>query len=327
MKLVAEAELDNVSFEDLQPTQDDSLADILKGLACSPKQINPRFFYDARGSELFENITQLPEYYPTRTEAAILQNNAEDIASLTGRHGVLIEPGSGNCEKVRLLLDALRPSAYVPLDISPEFLSASAGELGKEFSWLNVQAVCADFSGPWQDHTELPAGKRVVFYPGSTIGNMSPMRASRFLSGLRPLIGPGGGVLVGVDLQKSERVLNAAYNDAQGVTAAFNLNILNAVNALTDANFKLDMFSHHAFYNSDQARIEMHLVSKAEQVVNVGGRAVLFADGESLHTENSYKYSLESFAELAAAAGLKVQRSWCDDDQFFSVHYLGVTGW
>lgn len=326
MKLVAAVDLDNVSFEDLQPAQGDSLADVLKGLACSPKQINPRFFYDARGSELFENITQLPEYYPTRTETAILQNNAEDIASLAGRHGVLIEPGSGNCEKVRLLLDALRPSAYVPLDISSEFLSASAWQLGKEFSWLNVQAICADFSDPWQEHTELPPGKRVVFYPGSTIGNMNPVSARRFLSGLRPLIGPGGGVLVGVDLQKSERILNAAYNDAQGVTAAFNLNVLNVVNALADADFKLDMFSHHAFYNSDHARIEMHLVSKAEQVVNVGGRAVLFAEGESLHTENSYKYSLNSFAELAVAAGLQVQRSWCDDDQLFSVHYLGTPG-
>ena len=324
MKLVAAVELGNVSFEDQQPAQVDSLADLLKGLGCAPKQINPRFFYDARGSELFEKITQLPEYYPTRTEKAILKHNAEDIASLVGRHGVLIEPGSGNCEKVRLLLDALHPSAYIPLDISAEFLSASACQLGKEFSWLNVQAVCADFSGPWQEHTQLPAGKRVVFYPGSTIGNMDPASARAFLSGLRPLIGPGGGVLIGVDLQKSETVLNAAYNDAQGVTAAFNLNVLSAVNAIADADFQLDMFSHQAFYNTERSRIEMHLISKRKQTVNVGGIPVLFEQGESVHTENSYKYSLESFAELAATAGLQVQRSWCDDGQLFSVHYLGV---
>jgi dimethylhistidine N-methyltransferase len=315
---------DNVSFEDQQPATTDSLPELLSGLQREQKQINPRFFYDAHGSELFEQITRLDEYYPTRVERSILSDNAREIAHCCGDDCVLIEPGSGSSEKVRLLLETLRPAAYVPLDISSDFLYESALKLGREYPWLPVYSICADFSSSWQERTRLPAGRRVVFYPGSTIGNLEPGDAQVFLASLRPLIGEDGGVLVGVDLHKSEDVLNAAYNDAEGVTAAFNLNILNTVNSLTGSDFRLQGFSHRAFYNEARRRIEMHLVSKESQHVKVNGSVIEFLEGESLHTENSYKYSIEGFQSLSQAAGFTVARTWCDENRLFSVHYLTV---
>jgi dimethylhistidine N-methyltransferase len=318
-------EISNVVFEDQQPTVGDCREELLAGLRQEQKQINPRYFYDARGSELFERITQLDEYYLTRAERSILANHADDIARCCGTGCVLIEPGSGSSEKVRLLLDALRPAAYVPLDISAEFLYASALKLGREFPWLRVHSICADFAGPWHERTELPAGRRVVFYPGSTIGNMEPRRAREFLFGLRGWIGEDGGLLVGVDLHKSEGILNAAYNDAEGVTAEFNLNILSAVNSLAGADFRQEGFTHRAFYNKALRRIEMHLVSREPQTVNVNGSTIEFRPGESLHTENSYKYSPESFEALGASAGFTLQRSWFDAARLFSFHYLTVS--
>lgn len=317
-------EMNNVVFEDQQPTIGDCRAELLAGLRLEQKQINPKYFYDARGSELFEQITQLDEYYLTRAERSILANHADDIAHCCGSECVLIEPGSGSSEKVRLLLDALRPAAYVPLDISAEFLYASAQALGREFPWLYVHSICADFSEPWQERTKLPPGRRVVFYPGSTIGNMEPRQAGDFLSGLRQWIGNDGGLLVGVDLHKSEQTLNSAYNDSEGVTAQFNLNMLNAVNSLTGANFRHQGFSHRAFYNTELRRIEMHLVSKEPQTVKINGSTIQFHAGESLHTENSYKYSLESFEALGASAGFTLEESWFDAAGLFSFHYLTV---
>jgi len=316
----------NVYFEDRQPVPADCRAELLAGLQREQKQINPKYFYDVRGSRLFEQITQLDEYYLTRAEKSILIGHADEIAQCCQRSCVLIEPGSGNSEKVRLLLDAVRPAAYVPLDISAEFLYASALQLGREFPWLQVHAICADFSGPWQENADLPAGRRVVFYPGSTIGNLEPRDARQFLSGLRRLVGDDGGVVVGVDLHKSAHILNAAYNDAEGVTADFNLNILSAVNALTGANFRRQGFAHRAFYNEERQRIEMHLVSTEAQTVTVNGSAIEFRKGESLHTENSYKYSMEGFGALVAAAGFVPERSWFDEDGLFGVHYLAVAG-
>jgi dimethylhistidine N-methyltransferase len=316
----------NVLFEDQQPAHSDSRAELLAGLRQPQKQINPKYFYDARGSELFEQITQQHEYYPTRTEITILNDYAAEIAHYCGSDCVLIEPGSGSSEKVRLLLDTLQPAAYVPVDISAEFLYESALRLGREFPWLSIQAICADFADQWQARTELPAGRRVIFYPGSTIGNMEPGVAQVFLSDLRRWIGDDGAVLVGVDLHKSEQVLNAAYNDARGVTAEFNLNILSAMNTLIDADFQRQDFSHRAFYNRDLKRIEMHLVSKNAQTVSLNGSAIEFDEGETLHTENSYKYTLEGFAALSAAAGFKLEKSWLDEEQLFSVHYLSVAG-
>jgi len=313
---------ENVFFKNQQPGEQDSRTEILDGLHQNQKTINPKYFYDTYGSELFERITRLPEYYPTRTERSLYVKHADAIAELCGESCVMIEPGSGSSEKVRLLLDALKPRAYVPMDIAKEFLQRSALKLGKEFSWLNVHAVCADF-GKYDEAPEgLPEGKRVIFYPGSTLGNMTPEMAKQFLVDLRPWLGQDGGMLIGIDLHKSSNTLTAAYNDRDGVTAAFNLNVLNHINRLTNSNFDQKSFSHRAFYNVELQRIEMHLESNIDHIVRVGDTAIAFAEGETIHTENSYKYTQESFEKLAEDAGLRVSQSWLDDKQLFSVHYL-----
>ncbi|WP_439108076.1 L-histidine N(alpha)-methyltransferase [Congregibacter sp.] len=314
-----------VSFRDEHPYLGDGREEILAGLGLPLKSVNPKWFYDQRGSELFEEITRLPEYYPTRTEILILEKNRESIAAICGPDCILIEPGSGSSEKVRILLDAMRPEMYVPIDISAAFLQLSAQALGDEYPWLDIAAVCADFNGGWGFLDELPASPRVVFYPGSTIGNLEPDLAQRFLRGLGEMVGPDGGVLIGVDTHKSTDRLNAAYNDSAGVTAKFNLNILRRMNELLDANFDESKFRHHAFYNQAQRRIEMHLVSdSAQQVDHVGGHFD-FRAGETIHTECSYKYSLEDFAALAHSAGLAIAETWQDDEALFSVHYLRVS--
>jgi dimethylhistidine N-methyltransferase len=211
------------------------------------------------------------------------------------------------------------------LDISADFLCEAATRLGQEYPWLEVSAVCADFNEGWSFLDNVPEGKRVVFYPGSTIGNLEPQAAVLFLQRVRQVIGEDGGLLIGVDLHKSTQILNAAYNDASGVTARFNLNILNQLNKLVDANFDVERFSHKAFYNTERYRIEMHLVSDVEQEVLCNGERIHFATGESLHTESSYKYTVQGFADLAAAAGLTIQQSWLDAQHLFSVHYLCST--
>lgn len=314
----------NVEFTDAAPAQDDSHSELIRGLSQAQKSIDPKWFYDEQGSELFEHITQLPEYYPTRTEISILRRNQQEIAALCGPSCVFIEPGSGNCEKARLLFDALRPAAYVPVDISADFLRDAATRLGLEYPWMTVHAVCSDFSDDWTFLDNLPPGKRVVFYPGSTIGNLAPHKARAFLQRVRRVIGDDGGLLLGVDLHKSSERLNAAYNDASGVTARFNLNVLNQVNDALDADFDAAAFEHNAFYDENKRRIEMHLVSKVDQSVRYSGGQIALAAGESIHTENSYKYSVESFAELAASAGLGIVNTWVDDEQLFSVHYLST---
>jgi dimethylhistidine N-methyltransferase len=315
----------NVLFEDQQPATGDNYAELIEGLSRKQKQIKPKYFYDQQGSELFEQITLQQEYYPSRVEKAILSKHAGEIANYCGEGCILIEPGSGSSEKVRLLLEKLQPAAYVPLDISADFLYQSAQKLGLEFPWLSIHAICADFSGQWQAQTELKSGRRVIFYPGSTIGNMEPKLAQSFLSNLREWIGHDGSVLIGVDLQKPEHLLNAAYNDAQGVTADFNLNMLNSINNLVNADFNPGYFSHHAFYNNDHKRIEMHLVSEKSQTVNIDNNLIHFDKGETLHTENSYKYSLVSFTALCNAAGFTIEKSWLDEDELFSVHYLSIS--
>ena len=316
--------LSNVSFIDEHPAAGDVRSEILAGLQAKPKSINPKYFYDTIGSQLFEQITQLPEYYPTRTEKQLLDKYQGEIAEYCGSDCIFIEPGSGNCEKVRLLLDSFKPAVYVPMDISAEFLRSAAMDLGLEYPWLNVYAVCADFNQSWSFVDDLPDGKRVVFYPGSTIGNLEPAAALDFLTRIRSVVGSGGGALIGVDLHKSSDLLNAAYNDAEGVTADFNFNVLSRINDLLDAEFDRAEFEHKAFYNGERQRIEMHLVSRRAQSIRCNGSTIGMAAGESIHTENSYKYSLEGFSELATSAGLAVTRSWVDEDGLFSVHYLSV---
>ncbi len=318
LQLLAE----NVAFTDLHPSAGDRRSEILEGLRAPQKSINPKYFYNERGSRLFEAITRLPEYYPTRTEAGILSDNAAAIASACGEDCLLIEPGSGNCEKVRYLLAALAPKAYVPIDISADFLQQAARDLAGDFPGLAVHAVCADFSAAWRAVPSLPAGRRVIFYPGSTIGNLQPDEAREFLAGLASWMGTDGGALIGVDLHKSDAVLNAAYNDSQGVTAAFNRNILRHINTVVDAEFDPDNFEHRAFYDSDKKRIEMHLVSRLDQSVPCNGATFEFTAGESIQTEYSYKYTVPGFRELARSAGLEVRQSWLDEGALFSVHYL-----
>lgn len=318
----AVAESGNVSFFDAHPAQGDYRSEIIAGLSSEPKTVNPKWFYDKRGSELFAEITEQPEYYPTRTETALLEQHRAAISERCGRGCVFIEPGSGNCEKARLLLDELAPTAYVPIDISASFLRQAAQDLGRDYAWLPVNAICADFNDFDSFESHLPAGKRVVFYPGSTIGNLEPDAANTFLRSVRDLIGADGGMLVGVDLHKGTSRLDAAYNDSAGVTAAFNLNMLTHVNRLLEGNFKEDAFSHRAFYNEKEQRIEMHLVSRVEQSVHCAGHTFQFRAGETLHTESSYKYTVEGFTRLAADAGLNVQESWIDPERLFSLHYL-----
>jgi len=302
-----------------------TLADaVLEGFAHRPRGLPPKFFYDERGSRLFDAICELPEYYPTRTEMGILESCAGEIAALVGDGCTLIEPGSGATRKIRLLLEVLRPRHFVGVDISREFLHESVQRLAHDYPWLAAHAVCADFT----DEIDLPeladAGRRLLFFPGSTIGNFHPREALAQLQRWRRLVQPDGGLLIGVDLKKDPRILHAAYNDSQGVTAAFNLNLLERIRTELGATLDVDGFAHRAFYNAGLGRIEMHLVSRRPQTIYVHGHRFVFRAGETIHTENSYKYSIEQFRTLARQAGLQPLRVWCDAEQLFSVHYLGV---
>lgn len=288
--------------------------DVIEGLSQPQKALPPKHFYDAEGSRLFERICRLPEYYPTRAELALTRSHLADIARFAGRRSELIEYGSGASLKTRLLLGALRPSVYVPVDISHSALAGAARRLAREFGWLNIFAVVGDFSQPLR----LPvlrqrAGRRrVVYFPGSTIGNLGLQEAQAFLAMSRAQVGAGGAMLVGVDLKKDARLLHAAYNDARGVTARFNLNLLGRINRELGADFDLRRFAHYAFYNAAAGRIEMHLVSLARQRVRLGRHRFAFETGETIHTENSYKYSVAEFRELAAAAGFRAAKVWQD---------------
>jgi dimethylhistidine N-methyltransferase len=298
--------------------------ELLNGLQKQPKRINPKFFYDERGSELFGQICELPEYYPTRTEVGIFKSCSNSIAAAIGPDCELLEPGAGSCEKVRYLVADLQPASYMPLDISGQYLLSAAAELRADFPGLNVQPMVADFSADFELPHSPDGTRRVVFYPGSTIGNFTPPAARVFLQRVADLVGPGGGLLVGVDLHKNAEILNAAYNDSQGVTAAFNRNVLNHANVLLDADFQPENFEHLAFYNEAERRIEMHLVSQSDQTVQCQGAALEFAAGERINTEYSYKYSVEDFARLGAEAGFTPRKCWVDESDWFSVQYFEV---
>jgi L-histidine N-alpha-methyltransferase len=301
--------------------------DVVAGLQASPKRIPPKYFYDTAGSRLFERITALPEYYPTRTEMQILRERAGAIAALIPTEGALVEFGSGSSAKVRLLLDKLpKLGAYVPVDISGEFLGDEAGRLRAEHPGLQVVPVAADFTKPFDIPETVRGLPRAGFFPGSTIGNFDPDDAKAFLRNAAGVLGPGAAFVVGVDLVKDEEILNRAYDDAQGVTAAFNLNLLARINRELKADFDLDAFAHHAFFNEEQSRIEMHLVSRKAQQVHVSGTTFALEEGETIHTENSYKYTVEGFLRLAAEAGWRGSNVWTDRDRLFSVHALRRSG-
>jgi dimethylhistidine N-methyltransferase len=297
-------------------------ADVLAGLSRPQKRLPAKYFYDAAGSRLFDQITELPEYYPTRTELGILRAHAAEMAARCGPRCLLIEPGAGSLTKVRLLLDRLdRPAGYVPVDVSGEHLRGAAAALADDYPALPVTPVVADFTRPFA-LPDSAASRRVAFFPGSTVGNFDPPEADALLKRFARLVGPGGGVLIGIDLRKDVVVLERAYDDAAGVTAAFNLNLLVRINRELDADFDLGAFRHRAFYNRERSRIEMHLVSDGAQRVRVCGRAFDFRPGESIHTENSHKYDVTEFAARAAACGLRLDETWTDEQNYFAVLYL-----
>ncbi len=296
-----------------------------EGLLREPRQVAPKFFYDQQGSALFDRICELPEYYPTRTEFAILRQHAGEMAECLGAHADLIEFGAGSLQKIRLLLGALRqPARFVPIDISAEHLHAEARRLAAEHPGLAVLPLAGDFSAELVLPPPLAgSARRVGFFPGSSIGNFTPAEALQFLHRCARWLA-GGGLLVGVDLVKAPALLHAAYNDSQGITAAFNLNLLARANRELGANFDLGGFHHHAFYEPRLQRIEMHLLSARAQTVQFGGERFEFAEGQTLHTENSCKYTVDGFQALARAAGLQPQAVWTDAQRLFSVHWLAA---
>lgn len=306
---------------------DHDLGEILGGLAQRPKRLPCKLFYDARGSELFERITELPEYYPTRTETEILRRHAPEMAGEIGPGAVLVELGSGSATKTRILLDALaRPRLYLPIDISPAALEESAERLAREYPALSVRPTVADYTRPLR----LPLGREersaplAGFFPGSTIGNFEPSEAVAFMRRVRRMLGERHTFLIGVDLPKARRVLEAAYDDAAGVTRDFNLNILDVLNRRYSANFVRERFAHRAVWNAARRRVEMHLVSRREQVVNIAGHDVLLGEGEPIVTEHCHKYELSEFARMARGAGYEPARVWTDPKEHFSVHLLRV---
>lgn len=314
----------SIRFYDEHPTPATMLEEVLHGLAARPRHIAPKFFYDERGSRLFDAICELPEYYLTRTEMGILESCAGEVAQLAGPDTTLIELGSGASRKIRLLLEAVRPRSYLGIDISREFLRQSVERLAHDYPWLEAHAACADF----MQGLELPGvagnGKKLAFFPGSTIGNFEPNEALAFLRRVRRMVQPDGALLIGVDLKKDPGILHAAYNDSAGITARFNLNLLQRLRYELDAEVSPQDFLHRAFYNIARGRIEMHLVSRCAQDILLCGRRFHFAPGEGIHTENSYKYSMEEFDALARAAGLHPCRVWLDERRLFSVHYLSM---
>ncbi len=302
--------------------------DVLEGLHATPKHISAKYFYDAAGSQLFERITELAEYYPTRCEMKTLRDHAADIAKLIPEGAALVEFGSGSSKKARILLHAApKLAAYVPVDICGEMIEQEAIELRPDFPQLQVLPVTADICNPFELPDEAKAAPtRIGFFPGSTIGNFEPHEASGFLRNAANILGRNAKLIIGVDLIKPVEVLNAAYNDAAGVTAKFNLNLLTRINRELGGTFRLNTFEHHAFYNRERHRIEMHLASLKRQKVKVAGETIDFRAGETIHTENSYKYSVESLAALARGVGWIPAGAWADSHRYFSIQAFTFAG-
>ncbi|MFL5241819.1 MAG: L-histidine N(alpha)-methyltransferase [Gemmataceae bacterium] len=299
-------------------------ADVLAGLRQAPKTLPCKYFYDERGSRVFDQICDLDEYYLTRTELKILESHVQEMADCLGRHCLIIEFGAGSGIKTRLLLDNVKePAGYIPIDISGEHLEHAAQTLRKRYPGLDVLPLAQDFTAPIVlPKTRQRVEKRVVYFPGSTISNFGPQDATALLRHMARLVGPGGGLLIGVDLKKAPALIEPAYNDAKGVTAAFNLNLLVRINRELGADFQLEGFRHQAVYNEDAGRIEMYLISRHDQIVHLDAAAIVFRKGEGICTEYSYKFGMDEFQDLASRAGFQLRRAWNDDRDFFSVQYL-----
>ncbi|MHB8781323.1 MAG: L-histidine N(alpha)-methyltransferase [Candidatus Geothermincolia bacterium] len=311
-------------FADRRPGTDRFLAEVVEGLGKPRKELPSKYFYDATGARLFEEICTLDEYYVPRTEASILRENLGEMAELVGERVLLVDFGCGDCAKVRILLEALRrPAGFVPVDISFEQLCRVSLDLRDEYPGLEVLPVCADYT--LDLHLPEPqkrASRKIIFFPGSTLGNFDPLPARLFLNKMGSLAGEGGGLLVGVDLMKDPAVLHAAYNDRRGITAAFNMNLLKRINRELGADFDLRDWRHYAFFNPAETRVEMHLVSLTDQVAKIGDRSFRFMEGESIWTESSYKYTRAQLQTMAASAGLRIARTWTDPSRWFSLLYL-----
>ncbi len=318
---------DEILLHDLSPSPEDFRGEVLKGLFLAQKALPARFLYDSTGSLLFERITQLGEYYLTRAERKILLEHRGAIADLVGPCAVILEYGPGSGEKLELVLQTLdRPLAYLPIDISKEQLIETARVFMRNYPGIVVRPVCADFCRVIEVSSvgSYQPLRKVAFFLGSTIGNFEPDHAVAFLKNVAATVGKGGALVVGVDLIKESSLLENAYNDALGVTSQFNLNLLTRINRELNADFELGLFQHRAFFNPTRSRIEMHIASRRAQRVHVSGFPVAFAEGETIHTENSYKYSIDTFHDLARQAGFSATAVWTDEFDFFSVHFLEV---
>jgi dimethylhistidine N-methyltransferase len=322
------SKIKNISISDFQPEPEDFLGEVLLGLKNTPKQLPTKYLYDERGSALYVRICSLEEYYLPRIEVEIMECNIDEIVHLLGKKISLIEYGCGSCTKTRLLLDNMPDlTAYIPIDISREQLLSVSQELNMDYPELEILPVCADYTSDFQLPTpERNSQRNVAYFPGSSIGNFGPESARKLLKRIVTICQPGGALLIGIDLAKDPEVLHYAYNDSKGVTAAFNLNLLERINRELGGDFNLSWFEHHAFYNIDKGRMEMHLISLRDQTVHLNNTRIFFAEGESIWTESSYKYDLSDFTRIANDAGFKVERVWTDDRQWFSVLYLIVNG-
>jgi len=309
-------------FYNFLPDTSPFLGDVLAGLARAQKTIPPKYFYDGPGSRLFEQICALPEYYPTRTELGIMQEHVAEMMQFIGPDAQLIELGSGAGIKTRLLIERLLPPLYVPIDIDGQTLRSASAELAELFPWLNIVGLCADYTLPLElpQFAGLPIRRKAVFFPGSTVGNFTPEEALGFLKRVRRMAGAGGVLLIGVDLKKDKATLEAAYDDPAGVTAKFNLNLLERIDRELGGDFRPERFRHKAFYDPIRGWVEMHLESQYAQIVHVGGKRFDFAAGATIHTEISCKYSIVEFQDLAKKAGFSPQKIWTDAKQLFSVH-------
>jgi dimethylhistidine N-methyltransferase len=309
----------------IAPRNGDALTSgVLEGLKRTPRELSPVWFYDELGSFLFDSICDLPEYYITRTELQIMRSHAEEMASFIGPNAALIEFGSGTSLKTRLLLDRLvSAAAYIPVDIARDHLLDAAGMLARDYPDLRIIPVCADFTRPFDlPSAVFSASKRVMYFPGSTLGNFLKPEALALLSRMREMVGKSGAVLIGIDLRKDPRILERAYDDSSGVTAEFNMNALRHLNRELGSDFDLSGYEHHAVWVDEESRIEMHLVAKRDQTVHLGGESLKIKRGEHVRTEYCHKYTLDSFADLAAMAGLSVSRVWMDPEKQFSVQLL-----